>query len=204
MVAFEHMQLFSFSSSFHFFSMELFRHSPSVWTRAHVSNELAERQRLWGEIHLAHTHMFSLTGPRKVMLNSIRHHERLMMLRGPHLTWDPVKLCLVVRCTCIDSSSVRGLIEWGVFFPSFFFNETCSSNEDQQNSWCLLVLGNHCPAPTWLTHCHSLLNQALWRQPKQMGLTYPPSLLSHPSAVFFLLRPISDRKLNRESLEFTQ
>lgn len=103
-----------------FFSMELFRHSPSVWTRAHVSNELAERQRLWGEIHLAHTHMLSLTGPRKVMLNSIRHHERLMMLRGPHLTWDPVKLCLVVRCTCIDSSSVRGLIEWGGFFPSFF------------------------------------------------------------------------------------
>ncbi|TKS79787.1 Protein SSXT [Collichthys lucidus] len=49
-------------------------------------------------------------GPHKVMLNSIRHYELLTMLRGPHLTSAPVKLRSVLRSTCIDSYSVRGLV----------------------------------------------------------------------------------------------
>lgn len=56
-------------------------------TGAHFSNELAEKQRLRGEIHLAQAH-FS-TSPHKVLLDSVRRYERLTMLRGPHLTWAP-------------------------------------------------------------------------------------------------------------------
>lgn len=164
-----------------FFS-ETFHYSPSVWTRAHVCNELAERQRLWGEIHLAHTHAFSRRPPQ----GYAQQHKTLwapndtawasfdlnpsQALLGPsqHLhRW--------LRCMGAD-----GVIS--LFFSSFFFNEACSSNEDQQNPWCLLALEHHCPAPTWLTHCHSLLSQALWGRPKQMGLTYPPSSLCHSSA----------------------
>lgn len=38
-----------------------------------------------------HQHTF-LPGPHKVTLNSRRHQQRLTMLRGPHLTPDPLRL----------------------------------------------------------------------------------------------------------------
>lgn len=164
-----------------FFS-ETFHHSASIWTRAHVSNELAER--LWGEIHLARMHAFSRRPPQ----GYAQQHKALWApndaawasfdLSPSQASLGPSQhLHRQLQCTGADEVIF-------IFSPLFFFNEACSSNEDQQNPWCLVALGNHRPAPTWLTHSHSLLSQALWRQPKQMGLTYPQSSLS--SISFFI------------------
>lgn len=76
-------------------------------------------------------------------------------------------------------------------FSPFFSNEACSTNEDQQNPWCVLALGETTaqlqPAWTSLILIH-YWSQAVWRLPKQMELTYPlSSPIIHQIYFFYVL-----------------
>lgn len=114
MLLLEFLQLFRLFSSSHF-SLELSITHPLsepelMLVMSQQRGRGCEVRSIW------HTHMLFLAGPHKVMLNSIRHYERLTMLRGPHLTSAPVKLCSVLHSVGIDSYSVRGLMKRFFFF----------------------------------------------------------------------------------------
>lgn len=173
----------------------VFRCDPPPFTGAHLSNELAEKQRLWGEIHLAQAHF--LTSPHEVPLDSVRRYERLTMLRGPHLTWAPS------QALPGPSQHLHGMQQCtGAEFLSFF-NEACFSNEDQQNPWCLLALGSRClapaPTPSLLFTAEAVVVEAVLTNGSDITTTL--SLSSISFFFFFKSQPISDRKLT-ESPEF--
>lgn len=68
------------------------------------------------------------------------------MLRGPHLTWAPSQALPGPSQHLHGKQQCTGAEVFFFFFP--YFNEACFSNEEQQNPWCLLALGNRCLAPT--------------------------------------------------------
>lgn len=104
---------------------------PSLWARAVVINEPAEMPRLWGEIHLAHTHACSLKLPQG-------YAPQHKALGGPNdaawasFDFHPSLVCSVLHSIGKDGSCVQSWIinrslslfihiYIFIFFSLFFF-----------------------------------------------------------------------------------